>query len=102
MVVFLAMAFGAGCVWNARSPERPTEGTDAIILLESTVMPQPIRPIARHSFFLVRKPATGTWESIELGYVQRNDVRLHATWRGAAAERGIACLQANAPALDSE
>ena len=97
-----AALVAGGCVWNARPPVEPQQPAEAVVLLESTTMPQPIRRIARHAFFLVKPAGAPGWTSVEFGFVPRNDVRLHAVWRGAEAERAIACLHEHAPALDEE
>ena len=93
----------SGCVWNARPTARPeAPPDDAVITLESTTMPQPIRGVARHAFFTVKRAGSPDWATVEFGYVERNDVRVHAIWRGPEASRGIACLHEHERAVEAE
>jgi hypothetical protein len=98
------LALGAwlcGCVAGARPVERPRV-EEAVVRLESTVMPQPIRPIARHAFFEIKRQGSPQWSSVEFGSVPREAVRFHAEWRGPKAEAAIDCLEARAPALEAQ
>jgi len=99
-VVFL-VGTAAGCIVNARPLVRP-DGVEAVVLLESTVMPEPIQGVARHAFFEVREAGGWSFESVEFGYVTRREVRLHAVWRGRPAEEAIPCLRAHAPGIERE
>jgi len=102
-VVAAAACVASSCVWNARPPVRPEAQPDeAVLTLQSTTMPEPIRGIARHAFFAVKRAGSADWSTIEFGYVERNDVRLHAVWRGPEAERGIACLRRHEGAIQAD
>jgi hypothetical protein len=99
----VAGCVASGCVWNARPPVLPEATPDeAVLTLESTTMPQPIRGIARHAFFTVKRRGSSDASTIEFGGVPRNDVRVHAVWRGAEAERGIDCLREHQHAVKAE
>jgi hypothetical protein len=99
----IAVCVSSGCVWNARPPVRPdAQPGEAVITLESTTMPKPIHGVARHAFFRFRNAGSPSWYLVEFGSVDRNDVRVHAVWRGPEAERGIACLKKNEAAVEAE
>jgi hypothetical protein len=101
--VVVAACAASGCLWNARPAMLPQVPTDeAMLALGSTTMPEPIRGVARHAYFTVkRRGSTGT-STIEFGYVNRHDERVHAVWRGPEAERGIDCLEKHAQAVEAE
>lgn len=94
-----ALALG-GCVILQR-PVAVPGGDDAAIVLASTAMPEPISEVGRHAWFAVRDRGTTAWDRIEYGGFGPGpldgvaDVRVHAVWRGAVAEAGIACLRAH-------
>jgi hypothetical protein len=94
-VVLVALA---GCV-ILRRPVRVPDGNDAAIVLASTAMPQPIQYVGRHAWLAVREKGGTSWERIEYGGFGSGpldglaDVRVHAVWRGAEAERAIPCLR---------
>lgn len=78
---------------------RVPEGDDAVILLASVTMPEPIDTIARHAWFAVREDKSDRWYKIEYGgfgpgplKTNHGSVDVHAVWRGAEAQRGIECL----------
>jgi len=86
-----------GCV-ILRHPVRAPDGDDAAIMLVSTAMPQPIQYVGRHAWLAVRKKGQTEWDRVEYGGFGSGpvdglaDVRVHAIWRGAEAERAIPCL----------
>jgi hypothetical protein len=88
-----------GCVIFSRNLTLPG-GEDAVVLLLSGAMPPPIDEVGRHSWFAVRRRGEREWRRIEYGggpsdplrYYGDGDTILHNVWRGAAAERAIACL----------
>jgi hypothetical protein len=88
----------AGCQIGKHALRAP-EGDDAVILLVSTEMPQPISDIARHAWFSVRDAGQPGWRRIEVGGFGsgpldgEGDIVLHAIWRGDRATRGIECLR---------
>ena len=88
----------AGCV-ILRRPVQVPDGDDAAIVLASTAMPQPIQYVGRHAWFAVREKGSSSWTRIEYGGFGSGpldglaDVRVHAVWRGAVAEKAIPCLR---------
>lgn len=97
----VALGLGAhGCVIGKRALVVP-EGDDALILLCTTEMPEPIKDIARHAWFAVRDAGASRFQRIEVGsfgsgpFAGESGVMLHAIWRGKRAEEGIACLRAH-------
>jgi hypothetical protein len=99
-VSLLAVVAVAGCVILQR-PVRVPDGDDAAIVLASTAMPEPIRVVGRHAWLAVREKGGTSWDRIEYGGFGSgpldglSDVRVHAVWRGAEAERAIPCLRAH-------
>jgi Protein of unknown function (DUF3750) len=99
----LAACVASGCIWNARPPVSHDAAPDeAIISLESTTMPEPIHGVARHAFFRFRPAHSSQWWKVEFGYIERNNVRVHAVWHGPEAERGIACLKKNEADVEAD
>ncbi len=90
-----------GCVILKRELEVPG-GDQPTVMLLSTSMPEPIADIARHSWLSVRAEGEQRWERIEVGHFGsgpldgEGDVRLHKVWRGARAQKAIACLREHA------
>lgn len=96
----------AGCTIFQR-PLREPSNDQATILLLTGGLGHPMDQIARHPWFAVRRAGETAWKVYEVGgggttedpihndpYV---DPILHGVWRGAEAERGIACLEREAP-----
>ncbi len=82
-----------------RHPVTLPGGSDAVIMLASVTMPEPIDTIARHAWFAVREEGQGEWYKVEYGgfgpgplKTNHGQVEVHAIWRGTEASRGIACL----------
>lgn len=108
----LALVASAGCVIAQRPVEIP-QTDDAVILLGSSALGPPLNHLARHPWLAVKKKGHAEWYRWEVGGYPHGgpiedhggsggDVRVHAVWRGAVAERGIACLEREArPWLDA-
>ncbi len=82
-----------------KHPVKVPKGTDAVVMLASVTMPEPIDTIARHAWFAVREEGSESWRKVEYGgfgpgplKTNHGSVQVHAIWRGARAERAIACL----------
>lgn len=96
----------AGCQIFERRLRTPAND-QATVLLVSGGLGRPIEKIARHPWFAVRPAGGTTWKIWEVGGGGEledpfdNDPYLepvlHAVWRGAEAERAIACLAREAP-----
>lgn len=89
----------ASCVIGGYATKVPG-GTDAVIMLASVTMPEPIDTIATHAWFAVREEGSQSWKKVEYGgfgpgplKTNHGSVTVHAVWRGAEATRGIACLK---------
>lgn len=102
-----AVLLSAGCV-IAQRPVRVPGGDDAVVLLGSSALGPPLDHLARHPWLAVRKAGQGSWYRWEVGGSPTGgpiedhggtggDVRVHAVWRGADAERAIACLEREGP-----
>lgn len=98
LALFFALPLLASCIIGGYATKVP-EGTDAVIMLASVNMPEPIDTIARHAWFAVREEGSDRWYKVEYGgfgpgplKTNHGSVDVHAVWRGAAARRGIACL----------
>jgi hypothetical protein len=102
----LALALLSGCTF-LRRPLRDPGADQATVLLLTGGLGHPIDQIARHPWFAVRPRGGTMWTIYEVGgggssddpfenspYV---DPILHGVWRGAEAERAIACLEREAP-----
>jgi hypothetical protein len=102
----LVCALAGGCTIFDRPLREPKNDQDTILLLTGG-LGHPMDKIARHPWFATRKAGELEWQLYEVGgggatrdpinnspYV---DPILHAVWRGAEAERGIACLEREAP-----
>jgi hypothetical protein len=100
------LAAAAGCTIFDR-PLRAPANDQATILLLTGGLGHPMDEIARHPWFATRRAGEDHWQIYEVGgggsstdpinnspYV---DPILHGVWRGAEAERGIACLEREAP-----
>jgi hypothetical protein len=107
-----------GCVVNQRPVERPA-ADDAVVMVGSAALPNPIDGLARHPWIALRGKGSAAWERWEvmccpdgsaLGTVSKSsidalsdhganggDVRVHAILSGARAEEVIACIRENAP-----
>ncbi len=92
-----ALLLLSSCVIGKRALKVP-EGDDAVILLVTTQMPQPITDIARHAWLAVRKKGEKNFRRIEVGsfgsgpFAGESGIMLHAIWRGKKAEKAIPCL----------
>lgn len=117
-LVLLPLAFVCSCVVNQRPVERPA-GDDAVVLVGSAALPNPVDGLARHPWIAMRPRGSREWErwevmccpdGSELGTVNKSaidalsdhgagggDVRIHAVVSGARAEEVIACVRENAP-----
>ena len=84
----------ASCVIGKHSLKKPG-GDDAVIMMGSTRMPEPIDSIAVHAWFAVREAGDEDWSRVEYGGVPDGTDVVHAVWRGKVAEKGIRCLHAN-------
>jgi hypothetical protein len=106
------------CVVNQRPVERPVN-VEAVVLVGSAALPNPIDGLARHPWIALRGKGSGSWERWEvmccpdgsaLGTVNKSsvdalsdhgagggDVRVHVLLSGARAEEVIACIRENAP-----
>ncbi len=102
----LALVTLAGCAIGERPLVAP--GPDqATVLLITGGLGHPIEAIARHPWFAVRPAGAARWQVWEVrGGGETDDPFdnppyvepiLHGVWRGAAAERAIACLAREAP-----
>jgi hypothetical protein len=108
----------SGCVVNQRPVEQPR--TDqAVVLVGSAALPEPIDGLARHPWVALREPGASHWERWEvmccdrdtpLGTVRRTnidplsdhgggggDVRVHGLFTGERAEPMIACVRREGP-----
>ena len=103
----LIVAATAACV-IARRPVQVPPGDDAIVILASSALGPPLNHLARHPWFAVRAKGAAEWQRWEVGGSSSGgpfddyggtggDVRVHGVWRGAEAERAIACLAREAP-----
>ena len=101
----------AGCTILDR-PLRAPANDQATILLLTGGLGHPMDKIARHPWVALRRAGETAWEIHEVGgggtsddpfdnspYV---DPILHGVWTGAEAERGIECIQREAPAWKSQ
>lgn len=105
IAIALAVAAG-GCAIAQRKLQAPP-ADQATVLLISGGLGRPIEKIARHPWFAVRPAGAARWRLWEVGGGGERDDPfdnhpylepvLHAVWRGAAAERAIACLEREAP-----
>lgn len=111
VAVEIAAVVGAGCTIFDR-PLRAPGNDQATIVLVTGGLPHPMDQIARHPWFATRRAGEEHWELWEVGgggetgnpFVHPPYLHpvLHGVWRGAAAERGIACLEREAPAWKAE
>lgn len=102
----LAVALLAGCQVFER-PLRTPANDQATVLLISGGLGRPIEKIARHPWFAVRPAGSTSWRIWQVGGGGDSDNPfdndpylepvLHGVWRGAEAERAIACLEREAP-----
>jgi len=109
----VALAAGApGCVIGEREVAVP-DGDDAVVLLLTCALSQPMSEIARHGWLAGRKAGESTWQRFEIGGGGSDpladsgcggggDVRLHAIWRGAKAAAAIECLEREDRAFKSD
>ncbi|HUQ01032.1 MAG TPA: DUF3750 domain-containing protein [Kofleriaceae bacterium] len=102
----VCLALVAGCQLFAR-PLRAPSNDQATVLLISGGLGRPIEKIARHPWFAVREAGATSWTIWEVGGGGESENPfdnspylepvLHGVWRGAVAERAIACLAREAP-----
>lgn len=105
LAVIVALG-AAGCALGQRRLVAPPND-QATVLLITGGLGRPIEKIARHPWFAVRRAGEEEWRFWEVGgggggtdpfdnspYLEPV---LHGVWRGAAAERAIACLEREAP-----
>lgn len=95
-----------GCTIFDR-PLRAPDNSQATVLLLSGGLGHPMDQIARHPWFATRRAGENDWQLFEVGgggtmanpFDHRPYVEpiLHGVWRGRTAERGIACLEREAP-----
>ena len=64
--LLLSLSLAASCVIGGYASKVPG-GTDAVIMLASVNMPEPIDTIARHAWFAVREEKSDRWYKIEYG-----------------------------------
>lgn len=106
---FLALAAAAlalvpSCMLLPRKLEAPPNDKATVMVL-STRMPGAIRNVGRHAYIAVREAGAEDWtiwECCPPGRHSRradpfepsfgDEVRLHGVWRGARAEKMIACI----------
>jgi len=104
-IAAIALAL-SGCVIVPRSLAMPDNAQTTVVVLTGT-LPPPMDDIARHPWFAVRRAGDTEWRVYEVPYVgtESDPFRHHApylrpivhgVWRGAAAERAAACLEAKA------
>lgn len=108
----------AACVIGKRSVVVP-ETEEAVVIVGSAALPQPMDGIARHPWVALREAGAQRWERWEvmccpnrtpLSTVHKSsidptsdygggggDVRWHGVWTGARAERAIECIRREAP-----
>jgi hypothetical protein len=104
-VVVAALGMASCAVFQRPLTAPPND--QATILLITGGLGFPMDQIARHPWFAFREAGGERWDVFEVGgggdlddpfdnspYV---DPILHGVWRGAEAERGIACLRREAP-----
>jgi hypothetical protein len=102
----LAVVLG-GCVALPREVKAPPPSDETIVALLTGTLGPPLNDIARHPWFAVRKKGEQEWRVYETPYngVESDPFRdhspyknpiVHKIWRGAAAERGAACLEREA------
>lgn len=95
-----------GCIVAKQSLDPPPNDQATVVLLTGT-LGHPLDGIARHPWFAVRARGATTWQIYEVGgggdevdpfrhHAPYGDPIVHATWRGAEAERAAACLAAKA------
>jgi hypothetical protein len=102
----LALTVLAGCQIFPRRFVEPGN-KEATVLLISGGLGRPIEKIARHPWFAVRPAGATSWRIWQVGGGGETDDPfdndpylepvLHGVWRGAQAERAIACLEREAP-----
>ncbi|MCB9564903.1 MAG: DUF3750 domain-containing protein [Kofleriaceae bacterium] len=104
----LALAVATSACVVLRRPVVAPGGDDAAVIVASSALGAPLDHIARHPWFAVREAGSSRWVRWEVGASGEappledlagggGDVRVHAVWRGARAERAIACLEREAP-----
>lgn len=113
----MALALLASCVVMRRDVAVPA-GDDPAVLVGTAALAHPLDDLARHPWVAIRDRG-GAWERWEvmccadgspMGTVRRTqtpplsdhgggggDVRIHAVWRGAEAERIAACVRREGP-----
>lgn len=65
-LVTVSLLMMTGCVIG-KHEVKVRNGDDAVILLASVTMPEPIDTIARHAWFAVREEGSEKWRKIEYG-----------------------------------
>jgi hypothetical protein len=102
-IALVLLSLATGCVIGARDVEVPG-GDDAVVMMLTCAMPEPITHIARHGWLATRKAGDTDWRRFEVGGGGGDpladhgcggggDVRLHAVWRGKRAATAIDCLE---------
>ena len=96
----------SGCVIGAR-PLRAPPADQATVLMISAGLGRPVEKLAHHPWFATRSKGADRWWLWEVPRSSQTDdpfdndpyvePTLVAVWRGAAAERAIACLEREAP-----
>ncbi len=109
MAIVLALG---GCVILPRSLTPPPNDETTVALLTGTLGP-PLNDIARHPWFAIRRKGEIAWKVYEVGgggserdpfrkHTSYKDPIVHQIWRGAAAERGAACIEREAPKVKAQ
>jgi len=106
LVAALAL-LASGCTIASRELRAPANDQPTVLLI-SGGLGRPIEKIARHPWFAVREAGATGWRLYEVGrghggtfadpfaHPPYLEPVLHGVWRGAAAERAIACLEREA------
>lgn len=114
----LAALVAVGCVIGERKVAIP-ETQEAVVLVGSAALVQPMDGIARHPWIALREAGASQWERWEvmccpnsspMSTVRRSsisplsdhgggggDVRFHGVWKGKTAERMIECIRREGP-----
>ena len=101
-VALLGLLLASSCAIGQRSLRAPANDQATVLLLTGG-LGHPMDQIARHPWFATRAAGGTTWAIYEVGGGGSSDDPfdhspylepiLHAVWRGAEAERAMACLE---------
>ncbi len=110
IVVLAGLAAGAGCVIGARPLVAPANDRATVLMISAGLI-RPIERLAHHPWFALRRAGETEWRLWEVGGggggddfigVPTDDPFAHppyvepmvvGVWRGAEAERAIACIE---------